>query len=273
MSGVGASTATGGTTARQRYGPWAVIAGASEGTGRAFARQVAAAGLDCVLLARRPGPLEALADELRADFGAAAVPLAVDLSEPDALERIREVTDGLEVGLYVANAGADPYATPFLDRDVEDWVGLVNRNVVTTMRCCHHFGGLMRGRGHGGLLLVGSGACYGGGRLLAAYSGSKAFELCFAESLWAELRGTGVDVLFQALVTTDTPALRELLAEGGQRPPSRLVAPADVASTGLAHLDRGPVYNSRQLLGLRAGTRRLRVRLVTRLSRSVFGDR
>ena len=144
-------------------------------------------------------------------------------------------------------------------------------NILTTMRCCHHFGGLMRERRRGGLLLVGSGAAYGGGPFMAVYSGVKAFDLCFGEGLWAELRPFGVDVLALELVITDTPALRTLLAEKGQPVPSRMASPERVAEVALARLPLGPVYNWGPFARWRAGWRRTRVRVVGKLSQRVFG--
>ena len=145
-----------------RHGPWAVIAGASEGTGRAFAKQIAARGVSCILLARRDAPLLALADEIRAENGVECVVASVDLAASDAFERIRIAVGTREVGLFVSNAGADPYGSRFLDRDIADWLSLAQRNTLVTRQCCHHFAGAMKARGKGGLLLVNSGACYGG---------------------------------------------------------------------------------------------------------------
>ena len=199
----------------ERYGPWAVIAGASEGTGRAFARKIAANGVPCILIARREAPLAALAAEIRRESGLTCLTAVVDLTSPDAPEQIRAAVGDREVGLFVSNAGADTNGARFLDRDLDVWLDHVRLNVVTTLSCCHHFGKLMRARGRGGLLLVSSGACYGGASFMAAYSASKAFVLNFGESLWAELRPHGVDVLNLILGRTDTPAFRKLLAEKG----------------------------------------------------------
>lgn len=263
----------------KRYGPWAVIAGASEGTGRAFARQLAARGLRCILLARREGPLLELAQEIRADSGQECVSASVDLAAPDALERIVAAVGDREVGLFVANAGADPNGALFLDRELEDWLALARRNVLTTVQCCHHFGRAMRARGRGGLLLVNSGACYGGGSFMSVYAGTKAFELGFAEGLWAELRPHGVDVLSLVLGQTDTPALRQLLAEKGLPVPPGLASPDAVAATGLERLAHGPIHNwglddsAAGYAPSSATARRERVLMVDRMSRSVFGDR
>ena len=255
----------------QRYGPWAVIAGASEGVGRELARRVAAGGVNCILIARREPPLAELAERIRKENGVECVSASIDLAAPDAIDRILATVGSREVGLYVSNAGADPNGAHFLDRKIETWVELVSRNVSTMMRCCHHFGGLMRERRRGGLLLVSSGAAWGGAPFMAAYSASKAFDLRFGESLWAELRPFGVDVLSLVLVTTDTPALRKLLAEKGQPLPSRMASPARVAEVGLARLPLGPVYAWGPLAGLRASGVRTRVRATAALSKKVFG--
>jgi uncharacterized protein len=263
----------------ERYGPWAVIAGASEGTGREFARQVAAQGVNCILIARREAPLQALAAQLRAESGVDCIAASIDLAAPDAFDRIAQVAGEREIGLYISNAGADPNGAYFLDKEADAWVDLVNRNILTSLRCCHYFGRQMRARGRGGILLVGSGACYGSGPNLATYSGVKAFDLCFAEGLWAELAPHGVDVLFLAMSTTDTPALRTLLAEKGVPPPPNLASPDEVARQGLERLPHGPVSNWAQQddeVGFAtnsAAQRRARVNMIAQASKSVFGGK
>jgi short-subunit dehydrogenase len=230
-------------TLSENYGPWAVVTGASEGTGRAFARQIAAQGVPCILIARREAPLAALIGELRAQSGVECISATIDLAFPQAFDRIVDIVGDREVGLFVSNAGADPNGSRFLDRDVDVWIELVQRNVMTMLRCCHHFAGPMRDRGRGGLLLVNSGACYGGSRFMAAYSASKAFTLCFAEALWDELHVGGVDVLTLVMHMTDTPALRALLTEKGLPVPDNIANAEDVAALGLSRLPYGPVQN------------------------------
>lgn len=226
-----------------RYGPWAVIAGASDGTGAEFARGLAARGLSCVLVARRQAPLESLAAELRAQHGVECVTASIDLAAPDAAERIAAAAGDREVGLFIGNAGADPNGSRFLDREVDAWVELVQRNVLTTLRACHHFARPMRARGRGGLLLVNSGACYTGADFITTYAGTKAFQLCFSEGLWAELSPHGIDVLTLVMTSTDTPAHRILLQEKGVPLPQNLADARAVAELGLASLPNGPVCN------------------------------
>jgi short-subunit dehydrogenase len=260
-----------------RYGPWALILGASEGTGRAFARKIAANGVPCILIARREKPLAALALEIRAESDVECITATVDLAAPNAFDRILAAIGQHEVGLFVSNAGADPNGAYFLDRDMSVWLDQIQRNVVTMARCCHYFGGLMRGRRKGGLLLVNSGACYGGSSFMATYSGTKAFTLCFGESLWAELRRDGVDVLTLIMSVTDTPALRELLARNHLPVPAVAAAAEAVAEVGLARLPHGPVHNwgfeddAAAFALLSAADRRKRVLAVEASSAKVFG--
>ena len=129
-----------------RYGPWALIAGASEGTGRSLARRIAVGGVNCILLARREALLTALADEIRAESGVQCMTAAVDLASPDALEQIMAAAGSREVGLFVSNAGADANGSRFLDRDLGTWLKLVQRNVTTTLQCCRQFAPSMRAR-------------------------------------------------------------------------------------------------------------------------------
>lgn len=228
----------------ERYGPWALIAGASEGTGAEFARQLASAGVNLILVARREGPLDALAGEIGAAYPVKVVTATVDLTRKDAATRIIEIAAPFEVGLLIANAGADTNQSLFLDNDIANWDALVAMNVTTTMRLVHHFGQGMRARGKGGMILVGSGACYGGLNGMGVYCGSKAFVMNLAEGLWAEFRHYGIDVLNLILGRTDTPAHRISLARSGQPVNTAGMAqPADVARIGLEQLPHGPIYN------------------------------
>jgi short-subunit dehydrogenase len=230
----------------ERYGPWAVIAGGSEGTGRSFARQIAAQGINCVLVAK-DGPLEETAEEIRRESGVEVLTATVDLSSHDAADRIFAAVGDREVGLFVNNAGADWFGERFHEIEVEDWLRLSRVNIDTMLRCVHRYGIEMRERRRGGIIIVNSGACYGGSKYLAIYSASKAFQLNFAEALWSELRVYGVDVLTIVLGKTDTPGYRQRRAVKGiivgNREEEGLASPDAVAAEGLARLPFGPVHN------------------------------
>jgi len=231
------------TQFRRRYGPWALIAGASEGTGASFARQLAQMGLNLILVARREGPLEQLALELREGQGVDCVTASIDLAAEDAAQALLAAADGRDVGLLILNAGADPNGALFLDNAQANWDQLAMRNVMTVMRALHAFGQSMRARGRGGMMVVGSGACYGGLPGIGVYAATKAFDLVLCEALWAELAPHGVDVLSYVIGRTDTPAHRELMEARGMAIPEGLADPDDVARLGLARLPHGPVCN------------------------------
>ena len=226
-----------------RYGPWALIAGASEGTGASFAHQLAEKGLNLLLVARRPAPLDELAGYLRAIHGVECVTASIDLAREDATQQLVALAGTREVGLLILNAGADPNGSMFLDNEIANWDALAARNVMTTMRALHAFAAPMRERGRGGLMVVGSGACYGGLPGIGVYAASKAFDLVLCEALWAELAPHGVDVLSYVIGRTDTPAHRELMEARGIAIPRDLADPDEVARLGLERLPHGPVCN------------------------------
>ena len=262
----------------ERYGPWALITGASEGTGSAFALRLADEGISSILVARREGPLEETAEKLRAR-GVACITVTADLSAPEAAERIIAAVGDREVGLYIANAGADTNGAMFLDGDIANWDQLVQLNIGTTMRLAHHFGRSLRARGGGGIILVGSGACYGGLSGIAVYSAAKGFLLNFGEALWAELRGHGVHVLNLILGRTDTPAHRKLMERNGQPIPTGMASPEEVAEIGLAQLPHGPDYNwgqTNDVAGMAPNSpddRRARIVMIEEMSRAYTGHK
>lgn len=224
----------------RKYGPWAVVTGGSEGVGRSFALQLAAAGTHLLLLARRSGPLEETADRCRA-LGVEVRTLAVDLSEPSSVDAVAEAVADVEVGLLVHNAGANTHSAEFLDGDLAAFQQVIDLNITTPLALVHHFGNAMRARRRGGILLVGSMAGYLGSMRHTVYGGVKAFGRIFAESLWLELRADNVDVLELVLGVTRTPAM-ERVGLNFDIPGMVVSEPDDVAAEGLAALGHGPVH-------------------------------
>lgn len=223
----------------ENYGPWAVVAGGSEGVGAEFARLLAAAGLNLVLLARKPGPLDATAESCRG-HGVEVRTVAVDLVDPEGADRLFQVTADLEVGLLIYNAGANTCSEQFLDGDLADFQRVIDLNIGAAMRLTQHYGRLMRDRRRGGILLVGSMAGYLGSVRHTVYGGVKAFARIFAEGLWLELRDHNVHVLELVLGVTRTPAM-ERVGLNFDIPGMRVAEPADVAREGLEQLPNGPV--------------------------------
>ena len=221
----------------ERYGPWAVVAGASDGTGSALAEAIGARGVNVVLVARRAAVLHEVAGRL--DVETRVVPL--DLSTEGAADALLAATDDLDVGLFVYNAGADSHNTRVLETSLDDWQAMVRRNCTTVLGTSYRYGSRMLERGHGGVILVTSGAAFAGGSHIAVYAATKAFDLVLAEGLWAEWHDRGVDVLSLVLGATDTPALRRSLEiHGGDF--GALADPADVARDALDHLADGPTW-------------------------------
>lgn len=222
-----------------KYGPWAVIAGGSEGVGAEFAAQLARAGINLVLIARKPDALRQTARRCR-EIGAQVHTIAVDLLDPESISRVAHETSGLEVGLLIYNAGANTCRERFLDADPAAVAGVIDLNVTRMLALVAHFGRPMRERRRGGIMLVGSLAGTYGSMQQSAYAGAKAFGRLFAESLWLELREYGVDVLELVLGVTRTPAM-ERAGLNFDIPGLVVSEPADVAREGLANLPRGPV--------------------------------
>jgi short-subunit dehydrogenase len=234
---------------RDRYGSWALIAGASEGVGLAFAHALAEREVNVVLVARRQSVLEAVAADLEAKWGVDTRPFAVDLAEPSAARTVAEQTLDVDVGLFIYCAGADANFRCFLDAPVSAAESMVLRNCLVPTQLCHHFAQPMVERGRGGIILVSSGAALIGAPRMVAYGASKAFDLVLGEALWAELHSQGVDVLSLVLGVTDTPALRRLLAARGNlasadddTPIPGAATPEEVVAEALHNLGGGPTW-------------------------------
>ncbi|MFA6300062.1 MAG: SDR family NAD(P)-dependent oxidoreductase [Nocardioides sp.] len=223
-----------------RYGPWAVIAGGSEGVGAELAQQLAVDGFNLLLVARRPGPLETTAEAVRA-HGVEVRTVSADLTRPESVAAVTDATEDVEVGLLVYNAGANTHGRAFTRGELAGFQGVIDLNITTMLALTHHYAAPMRERGRGGILLVGSLAGYVGTSTEAIYGGVKAFGRIFAEGLWAELREYGVDVLELVLGVTRTPAM-ERAGLNFDVPGMHVSEPADVAREGLAALPHGPVH-------------------------------
>ncbi|MAG34246.1 MAG: short-chain dehydrogenase [Deltaproteobacteria bacterium] len=225
------------STIRQRYGRWALVAGASEGLGAAFARSAASRGLDVILVARRATTLAEVATQMRADYAVQTREIVADLGDPNATKRIADATSALEVGMLICNAASEPQGA-FLDVPLAAHLEAIDVNCRATLALAHHFGGLMAQRQRGSLVVVTSlgGLC--GLPVFASYGASKAFGWNLGEALWAELAERGVDALSYVVGSTRTPNL-----ERSGAPEEHLaaaVSPEGVAEALFEGLGRGP---------------------------------
>ena len=242
----------------ERYGPWALVAGASEGVGRVFAETLAERGLNGILLARREQALKEVALEIERQHGVRTRVVAIDLAAIDASSRIAAEVSDLEIGFFVYCAGGDSNYKSFLGTPLAVAESMLQRNCLIPMQLCHHLGSAMVQRQRGAVVIVGSGAGFSGAANLAAYAASKAFDMVFAEALWCELHPQGIDVLGLILGETDTPALRRLRFERGlathpDEPVKSAETPQAVVNDALAHLTHGPTRfaNRKMRWGLR----------------------
>jgi len=258
----------------EQYGPWALIAGGSEGIGLAFARELAAAGLNLILLARRPGPLASARDELRAQYAVDVEVHAVDLTAEEFENTLLDITAKREIGLAIYNAGAVHGAACFHAAPLDKARKLIALNCTGTTTFAYHLGAKMRSRGRGGLILMSSVSGLSGGAYIATYAATKAFDIALAESLWAELTPQGVDVLGLVAGATDTPAMADsgVAFEAGQA-----MDPAEVAREGLAQLDKGPIHvagagNRDNAALMRDGNRRMTVGLMSMGAAALYDE-
>jgi short-subunit dehydrogenase len=224
---------------RRKYGPWALVAGASEGLGAAFARGIASRGLNVVLVARRAQALSDLAAEIRSASGVEVRIVAADLGDAQMMVPIRAAIAGLEVGLLVYNA-AYSEISEFFAQTLEAKLRMLDVNCRGPLIMADELGRAMVARGRGGILLMSSLAGFQGSALVSVYAATKAFNTVLGEGMWDELRRQGVDVVpFCAGATTTPNFLKtEPKVETGLAPP--LMSPEAVAKEALDALGGGP---------------------------------
>lgn len=186
-----------------RYGPWAMVTGASAGIGAEFARQLATRGLNLVLLARREGRLIDLARELSRKHKIEARPIAVDLARHDFVDAVLPAIDSIEIGLLVNNAGFG-LAGDFFAHDLRRELDMVDVNCRAQIALTYVLGNRMIRRKKGGIIFVSSVSAFVATPYEGSYSASKVHELFFAEALRFELRARGVQVLALCPGSTDT---------------------------------------------------------------------
>jgi uncharacterized protein len=187
----------------QRYGPWALVTGASAGIGAEFARQLAEMGLNLVLVARRKDRIEELGRQLEARWKVQVKTITADLSQRDFPALILSGTESIEVGLLVNNAGFG-IAGKFLEHELDRELALLEVNCRVPLILTHIFGRQMAQRKRGGIIFVSSVSGFIASPYESSYAASKVYELFLAESLGYELKKDGVDLLALCPGSTDT---------------------------------------------------------------------
>jgi short-subunit dehydrogenase len=208
-----------------RYGPYAVVAGGSDGLGAAFAEAIARRGVNLVLLARHEDRLQATAGRLRESYGVDVIAVAADLADFDSVTAL------------VYDAAYAPIGR-FEDVTDDQLARAAAVNVRAPLLLTKLLSAPMIERGRGGIVLMSSLAGSQGSPNIAAYAATKAFTTILAEGLWSELKSRGVDVLACCAGAILTPGYQH--AEGAKQAPGTLTAD-DVAEQALNALGKGPI--------------------------------
>ena len=224
---------------KKRFGPWALVTGASSGIGKEFAQQIAASGINIVLVARREDLLKEVGVEFSKRYGVEHRVVVLDVSREDFIGQLASATDDLDIGLVVSNAGTGNPGE-FLKLDRQLLQATLRLNTLAHLDIAHHFGRRLAGRSQGGLLFVGAMGADKGLPYMANDGGAKAYVQSFSEGLHVELKPLGVHVTVLPPGPTDTPVIAKL----GLTPdtmPMKPMAVEQCVSEGLKALPGKPL--------------------------------
>ena len=216
----------------RRYGPWAVVTGASDGIGRAMAFELAQGGFNLVLVARRRDRLEDIGATLRTTYGVSVRVLTADLAVPGEVDRVDRETGDLDAGLLVAAAGFGA-SGPFAACDMAATLGMIDVNCRALTQSVRAFASRFAARNRGAMVLMSSLVAFQGVPRAACYAATKAYVQSLAEGLAVELKPAGVDVLASA----PGPVVSGFGARAGMRI-ARGQTPEEVARGTLRALGR-----------------------------------
>lgn len=223
----------------------ALITGASSGIGEAFAKALAAKGLDLVLVARSEDKLRALSRQLNEVYSRRVEVVTADLSLAGSAQKVHAAAEalGMPVDLLVNNAGFGTVGT-FVKQDPERERQEVMLNAAAVVDLCHAFVPAMVERGRGGVINIASMAAFQPLPYMSVYAATKAFVLSFSQGLRGEVKGKGVNVLAVCPGPVDTPFF-EATGKAGLRktvPKASMVTVDDVVRATFRALKAGRSY-------------------------------
>lgn len=230
------------TAFKDKYGPWALVAGGAEGIGRAYASYIAEQGLDVVIVDRDRESLQQCCRALEAEHGVTCVAVHADLADRSILEVVTAAVAGREVGLLVYNAAlADvgPFYKP--DSDLSYELDKAQVNMLSPLSLLYHFARPMLARERGGIVLMSSGSGLQGSPYYSHYAATKAYNIILAESLWYEFKPYHVDVLACIAGMTLSPGVAAAV-ERGEGQHSVYQTPEEVVSEAMAALGKEPSH-------------------------------
>lgn len=262
----------------KRFGQWALVAGAAEGIGAAFCEELARRGMNVILVDVKGEEMESLAKKIENQYQVQTKRLLQDLSEREAPRKCMEVLAGLDCRLLVYNA-AYSRVKPFLEASPEELDLYINVNTRTPEHLVYLFAINLKEAGKtGGILLMSSLAGLWGTRLVAAYSGTKAFNLLLAEALSFELKKYGIDVSACCAGATATPGYLGTNPRRGAFGPV-VMQPEKVAEYAIKKIGKKPVIipgfsnQFNYFLLTRIFPRSLSVKMVNRVMQKTYGDK
>ena len=216
-------------------GKWALVTGASAGIGVALARELAKAGANLVLTARRTDRMETLAAELRAS-GTDVRIVAADLNDPAAPAAIHKATADLAIEILINNAGLGQFS-PFHECGLEQELSQVRVNCEAMVHLTRLYLPAMVERKRGWVMILSSLASYQPLPYLATYAATKAFDRFFSEALAAEVSQMGIHVT--ALCPGPTDSEFFIVSRAGAISGSKRQSAEQVAARGVRALARG----------------------------------
>jgi short-subunit dehydrogenase len=191
---------------KKRFGPWALVTGASSGIGKEFARQIAASGINIVLVARREDLLKEAGVEFSKRYGVEQRVVVLDVSQEDFIGQLASATDDLDIGLVVSNAGTGNPGE-FLTHDRQLHRRTLRISTMANLDITHHFGAKLAKRRRGGIVLVGAMGAEAGVPRMANDGAAKAYIHSLGEALHYEFKPLGVYVTVLAAGFTNTAVL------------------------------------------------------------------
>jgi short-subunit dehydrogenase len=221
---------------KQKYGPWALVTGASSGIGKSISEQLAQQGLNPVVVARSQPNLDKLKNDLEKNYDIQVKTISEDLAKSESSHSIAEQTADIDIGLLIAGAGIENNG-PFIDINTEAESHLLALNINSPMQLSQLFAKRFAKRSRGGILLVSSLLGYQGVPYIANYSASKAYILSLGEALNVELKPLGIDVTVLSPGVTTTPMTDKMEVDFYKMPVTHH-SPDMVASVGLNALGK-----------------------------------
>lgn len=215
---------------KEKYGQWGIILGATEGVGKAFAEKIAAGGMNVVLVGRRQEKLHELGEAIALEYGVEYKVVRADFSQEDAAETVFEATKDLDMG-FMSYVACLHHFGKIQDTDWQTHQAMINVNVVTFLKCFHHYMEIFTKQDRGAVINVSSLTAISSSPFNGQYGAGKSFILKMTEAVACECEGTGVDVEVITLGTTLTPSLLRNLPGGpaGERVMKMAMKPEEVA--------------------------------------------